>query len=183
MTISEQKKELRKQMFARRNALDAHTKQSYDTWICAELLKIITEKKSKLVHAYIPFLTEINIAPLLEKLLDTGITVVCPKTLPKRKLENRVLSSLNDLEIGIMGTKHPAQPNLYEGKFDLIIVPGLAFDKTKKRLGYGGGYYDNFLVNYPDAFKVGIFYPIQEVPLVPVETHDLSLDVILTKNF
>lgn len=183
MTTSEQKKELRKRMFEKRNELKEQIKLDFDAWICDELLKIVIEKKSKIVHAYIPFLTEINISPLLEKLLNAGITVVCPKTLPKRKLENRILTSLSDLEVGIMGTKHPAQPNLYEGKFDLIIVPGLAFDKTKKRLGYGGGYYDNFLINYPDALKVGIFYPFQEVRLVPVEAHDFSLDVILTKDF
>lgn len=183
MTIDEQKKALRREMFRKRNQIDAITKQHYDQWICSELERIILNRKCKVVHSYIPFLTEIDITPLIKKLLSLNITVVCPKTLPKRKLENRILTSLNDLETGIMGTLHPAQPDVYDGDYDLIIVPGLAFDSTNYRLGYGGGYYDNFLVNQLQAYKVGVFYPVQKVSIVPREAHDMCLDTILVKAF
>ena len=61
----------------------------------------------------------------------------------------------------------------------MIITPGLAFDASNYRLGYGGGYYDSFMVNHPDAWKIGICYPFQKVPKVPIEEHDLQLDKIL----
>jgi 5-formyltetrahydrofolate cyclo-ligase len=183
MTITEQKKALRSSMLQRRGKIDPVAKQDYDQWICNKLEKIIREQNFKSVHAYIPMANEIDIRPLIEQLLLSGVTVICPKTLPKRKLENRILHSLDEVEIGIMGTKHPMQPEPYEGKPDLIIVPGLAFDDQKYRLGYGGGYYDNFLVNYPDSYKVGIFYPSQEIDIVPIEAHDIALDTVLVKAF
>lgn len=183
MLIDEEKKALRKQMFAKRNAIDLQVKAKYDAWVCSQLEKIIIESGCKTIHSYIPFLSEIDISPLIQRLLDAKIKVVCPKTLPKRKLENRVLVSLDELEVGIMGTKHPAAVTLYDGSYDFIIVPGMAFDKAKFRLGYGGGYYDNFLVTQPTAYKVGIFYPFQKVDAVPIEPHDYCLDTILVKEF
>ena len=58
----------------------------------------------------------------------------------------------------------------------------MAFDDSKYRLGYGGGYYDGFLANQPLALKVGVFYSFQEVAEVPKEAHDLHLDRIVTES-
>ena len=91
--------------------------------------------------------------------------------------------SLTKLEMGIMQTLHPKEPLIYEGKYDLVIVPGLAFDKANYRLGYGGGYYDNFLIDHPEAHKVGIFYPFQMIDSVPKEPHDVCLDLIVSKEY
>ncbi len=139
----------------------------------------VIKYRVKTVHAYIPMAGEIDIRPLLQYLLENDIRVVCPKTLPKRQLENRVLTSLDELETGIMGTLHPKEPLVYKGSFDLIVVPGLAYDQEKYRLGYGGGYYDGFLGLHPKSLKVGIFYSFQQVDQVPREAHDLRLDELI----
>jgi 5-formyltetrahydrofolate cyclo-ligase len=183
MSITEQKKLLRTEMFALRNSLDDQVKKTYDTWICEELTQQLLLRKCTTVHAYIPMRSEIDIRPLLANLLQSGVTVVCPKTLPKRKLENRILISLEELEIGIMGTQHPREATLYEGEYDCIIVPGLAIDSERYRLGYGGGYYDTFLSSQPNAFTIGIYYPFQQVQKVPTEPHDLPLQSVLLKPF
>jgi 5-formyltetrahydrofolate cyclo-ligase len=179
MTIPEQKKELRKQMHSKRVEISQSDKKQYDSWICEELFKIIKENYFKTIHCYLPMGTEIDIFPLIEILLQENLTVVTPKTLPKRKLKHLVLKSLNELEDGVYGTQYPAGGNEFSGEYDLIITPGLAFDASNYRLGYGGGYYDNFMVQYPSARKVGIFYPFQEVDIIPIENHDLKLDEIL----
>lgn len=172
---------MRKVMLARRLNLSPKTKMAYDAWICQQLFDLISERNAKVVHAYLPMGREIDITPLLEKLLEVGVMVVTPKTLPKRVLENRILESLSEVEEGVFGTTHPLVPNIYEGPFDMAIVPGLAFDNNY-RLGYGGGYYDNFLVNHPETFKVGIFYPFQKVDEVPTEAHDLALNQIIVPD-
>lgn len=178
--ILDEKAALRKEMSAKRDILHRRNKREYDRRICDELVEIIEQRKAKVIHAYLTMGSEINITPMLQKLIDEGKTIVTPKTLPKRKLQNLVLNSISEIEQGIFGTTHPANSYEYSGDYDLIIVPGMAFDKNKYRVGYGGGYYDNFLVNYPNAYKVGIFYPFQEVENVPREAHDTQLDTILT---
>lgn len=177
--VIEHKNRLRKKMLAIRARLKPSLKKEYDLWICQQLEQFIEEKRYKTIHAYLPMGKEIDITPLLENLLAKNITVVTPKTLPKRKLENRILTSFTDIEKGVFGTTHPANPEKYTGTFDLIIIPGLAFDNNNYRLGYGGGYYDNFLINHPEAYKLGIFYPEQKVEQVPTEAHDIQLDEIL----
>ncbi|MFT4536229.1 MAG: 5-formyltetrahydrofolate cyclo-ligase [Saprospiraceae bacterium] len=179
MTVTEQKKDLRKQMLIKRAKLPKSAKVQYDQWICDLLLDKIENHDFKTIHCYLPLGDEINIFPLVENLLEKGLTVVTPKTLPKRKLKNLVLKSLNELEKGIFGTVHPAGGDIYIGEYDLIIVPGLSFDRNNYRLGYGGGYYDNFMVNHLLAKTVGIFYPFQEVEKIPTEDHDIKLDEVL----
>ena len=179
MTIIDEKKDLRKQMLTQRAKLDKQKKTQYDQWICDSIWKIIKANNYKTVHCYLPMGTEINILPLIERMLGDNITVVTPKTLPKRKLQNLVLKSLTAIEKGVFGTSHPANANEYNGDYDLIIVPGLAFNKANYRLGYGGGYYDNFLNQHPNSYKLGIFYPFQKMEYVPLEEHDMQLDGIL----
>lgn len=179
MTIIEQKQALRNFMLKSRLNLSAEVKKIYDDSICQQLETKIISQKAKIVHAYIPMGAEIDIKPLLERLIVKGITIVTPKTLPKPMMENRILTSFDALEKGVFGTSHPATPIEYTGEFDFIIIPGLAFDKNNFRLGYGGGYYDTFLENHSNAFKQGIFYPFQEVNEVPREGHDVRLDGII----
>lgn len=179
MDIDTLKNELRKKMLIQRNSFDVSKKKEYDKWICDALWDIVTDKDYKTVHCYLPMGKEINLNPLIEKLLATNRLVITPKTLRKRKLQNLVLKSLNEVEQGIFGTSHPANSTEYTGEFDLIIVPGLAFDKNNFRLGYGGGYYDGFLNQQPNAYKLGIFYPFQKVDQVPNETHDVRLNDVL----
>jgi 5-formyltetrahydrofolate cyclo-ligase len=176
------KKSLRQEMLSKRVNIAIKDKAVYDAWICDQIFEIISTRNAKVVHAYLPMGKEINITPLLKQLLKEGLKVVTPKTLPQRVLENRVLHDLNQLEDGVFGTKHPLNADVYEGTFDLAIVPGLAFDENNYRLGYGGGYYDNFLINHKSTYKVGVFYPFQKVTKVPVEPHDLRLNQIIVPD-
>ncbi len=181
VNIPQEKKELRQLMLQKRHLLNDSVKRDYDQKVCQNLIDLVSIKSMKVVHCYLPFAGEIDIKPFIQYLLDTNRTVVVPKTLPKRILENRILKSLNesDIEVGIKYTLHPKNPIPYTGEFDLIVIPGLACDDNKYRLGYGGGYYDNFLIQNSSAYKLGIFYPFQLVDKVPLELHDQQLDEIL----
>ena len=72
------------------------------------------------------------------------------------------------------------QNNPYKGNFDLIIVPGMAFDKQGNRLGRGKGYYDRFLVNNKNVYKIGICFDFQFLDVIPSEDHDQKIDEIIT---
>lgn len=176
MTVVEQKKELRAKMLKSRAEFSKNEKVRYDQQICEKLWQWIEKKGYEKVHCYLPMGTEIDFYPLIQKMLDNYLLVVTPKTLKGRVLQNLILESLTDLKTGVMGTKYPASNREYTGTYDLIIVPGLAFDMQNYRLGYGGGYYDNFLKQHPNSFKLGVCYPFQRVVEVPTEIHDISID-------
>ena len=65
---------------------------------------------------------------------------------------------------------------------DLVIVPGVAFDRDGNRLGRGKGYYDRLLPRIPSAYKVGICFPFQIVEEVPAEPFDIRMDEIITQQ-
>ncbi len=68
----------------------------------------------------------------------------------------------------------------YTGGFDLIVVPGVAFDPKGNRLGRGKGYYDRFLCQYLDVKRIGICFNFQLVEEVPSEPFDIRMDEVIT---
>lgn len=68
----------------------------------------------------------------------------------------------------------------YTGGFDLIIVPGVAFDHKGNRLGRGRGYYDRFLCQHLDVKRIGICFDFQLVDEVPAEPFDIRMDEVLS---
>ena len=180
--IVDQKKKDRKKILAQRNSLAPSKKQNYDTWVCEQLEALIVSNNYQVIHAYLPIGSEIDIFPLLEKLLALGLTVITPKTLKDRKLQQLVLEDVTLVEQGLYGTYFPSNANEYLGNYDIIIVPAVAFDTDRFRLGYGGGYYDTFLANHQQAMKVGICYPFQHITSVPREAHDISVDKVIVKE-
>lgn len=166
-------------MLSQREALPRSERSDFSTAICQKLWSMIQEREARVVHSYLTMGTEVNVLPLLERLLEHGIKVVVPKTLKKRQLQNLELKNLREMEPGIFGTYHPKNGIEYSGKFDFIIVAGLAFDPMGYRVGYGGGYYDTFLVGQGEAYKVGVCYPFQMMEKVPVEAHDIRLDKVV----
>lgn len=176
------KQSLRDVMLEKRLHMAPRFKRNFDYEVCEALKKITLERDAKVIHAYLPIKGEINITPYLRWLLQMGLRVVCPKVLPGRRLQNLELLDIEKLEKGPFNTIHPAGENKYEGRIDLVIIPGLAFDRELNRLGYGGGYYDRFLPNYSEAYKLAVQYPFQLVPSVPTEAHDVKVDQLILCN-
>ena len=173
------KKKLREKMLEHRNTLDDRSRSSMTKQIVVKLKDVINEIQPNCVHTYIPMGSEVDFSEVIEDLLESNITVVCPRPSKFREMDHLILKSLDQLEEGRYGTQHPKGEEFYSGHYDLIIVPGLAFDRSGNRLGYGAGYYDHFLKQHPKAHKVGVCYPFQVVDELPVEGHDVILDQIV----
>ncbi len=178
-SIAAAKKIIRENMLEQRNNMTRSERNALSQTICAQLWGLILEKKVQVIHSFLPMGSEVNLLPLLQKALDSGLTVVVPKTLKKRQMQNLVLTDLKHMEPGIFNTYHPKDAEEYRGHYDLIIVAGLAFDQRNYRVGYGGGYYDSFLAGQPQPMKIGVFFPFQRMDEVPVEAHDVRLDGVI----
>lgn len=179
MTLLEEKERLRQKMLRLRAAHKPMAKSRRDRWLRHQLAQMIHDRAYQTIHAYLPMPGEIDLQPLLRALVAAGKTVVCPRVLPQGRLEQRVLQSMEEVESGPKGTRHPAGANLHSGKYDLIIVPGLAFEREGTRLGYGGGYYDTFLADEQEAHKIAPCYFFQIRPQIPRQDHDVKVDELL----
>ncbi|TLS36312.1 5-formyltetrahydrofolate cyclo-ligase [Pseudalkalibacillus caeni] len=126
---------------------------------------------------------EVDTAPIIEKAWELGKEVSVPKCFPKTKeMEFRSITSYDQLEVVYFGLKEPI-PDRTEScsplNVDLLIVPGLVFDKQGYRIGFGGGYYDRYLENYSNG-TVALAYDFQVVDRVPKETFDQPVQEIIT---
>ena len=178
MNIREEKKILRTLMTQERDCVPVEQHTIYSAVVSAKIYALAIEKKCNVVHCYLPFRSEINLLPCLERLINKKIEVICPKTLEGGRMEHLRLSSVDEIKYGLYDVPYPAGNDIYSGPIDLIIVPGLAFDKKGNRLGYGGGYYDRFLATYPEAHKLAVAFPFQLVDQVPVEAFDAPIDEV-----
>ncbi|MEZ4948491.1 MAG: 5-formyltetrahydrofolate cyclo-ligase [Saprospiraceae bacterium] len=177
--LREQKKDIRATMLEKRDAFPRQMRKDFSNLICEKLWQITQARKAKVLHTFLPMGSEVMLFPFIQKSLENHIKVVAPKTLKGRKMQNLVVNNLKSMEPGIFGTYHPKDGVEYNGTFDLIIVAGLAFDKEGYRVGYGGGYYDVFLAECKNAWKVGVCFPFQIVNKVPVESHDIPVNELV----
>lgn len=89
---------------------------------------------------------------------------------------------LADYVVFAEGDFHIPEPqnHPYTGDFDLIVVPGMAFDRAGHRLGRGKGYYDRFLAQHPHVHTIGLCFDFQLLPEIPCEPHDRIIDEVIT---
>lgn len=166
------KPQLRDSLQKARLALSADDRAKKSTTIAERLLQEIDWEKNPLVHCFEPImrLGEVDLVDFVTA-LQTDESDVYVYTSRKIGGEWRVVSADTDKE-------PPAVP-----QFDIIIVPMLGFDpKTLHRVGYGGGYYDKFLAGQSKARKIGVCFDVGKVGQIPVEKHDIPLDIVITES-
>ncbi|HEV2676616.1 MAG TPA: 5-formyltetrahydrofolate cyclo-ligase [Aliidongia sp.] len=140
----------------------------------------------RIVSGFWSIQSEIDVRPLMLTLASaTGAMLAMPVVMGRgQSLVFRRWHVGMPMVAGPFGTAHPAEsePVLVP---DLILVPLLAFDRRRHRLGYGAGFYDRTLAALRSAgpvTAVGIAYAAQEVAEVPTCDHDERLDLILTER-
>lgn len=132
---------------------------------------------------FYPVNREPNLLPLAEELLKTGKSVAFPRVSGREILPVKV-SSLKELSPGRFGIPEP--PLNYQKLLksaDVVFVPGLAFDLSGFRIGYGGGFYDRFLKNFEHRVRVGVCFSFQLFSEVPHDPFDVPVDYISTEKF
>jgi len=186
--LLEQKRALRGEMRARREALSADERRARAEAACARLLGLpeVGFLGGKVVAGYVAVRGEIDPAGALAGLAVRGATIVLPRVVRTGgKLDFLRVDPGAELRPGAYGIPEPSSSVLYvlPGALDLVIVPGLAFDAAGRRVGSGGGYYDHtFSVARPATQRlVGLAYDFQIVERCPAEAHDLPVDIVVTE--
>ena len=170
------KDEIRKQMLYIRKKIT--NKEKLSTIIVNKIINLDIYKKSKVIALYNSMIDEVDTSKIIKKSLVNKVVL-----LPKIINDKMVFVEINQgtlFKKSIFGVNEPIGRE-YHGKIDLIIVPGLAFEKNGIRLGYGKGYYDKFLEN-KDIYKIGICFSKQMYSAIPSEKHDILMNLIITEK-
>ncbi|MBE6853005.1 MAG: 5-formyltetrahydrofolate cyclo-ligase [Ruminococcus sp.] len=138
-----------------------------------------------LVLTYVSFRDEADTLHIIDRLLSDGFEVGVPVCGKQGSMDFYLIKSRDELIISAMGISEP-QKNEKKliTRFDstLCIVPGMAFDRSGNRTGYGGGYYDRFLAAHTEITTAGLCYHSLLYDSVPSEQHDMSVDYIITEK-
>ena len=138
-------------------------------------------KKSKVVMFYVSLKDEVDTCFMIDEALKAGKRVCVPVILKEEKklIAGEIHNRLEDLESQHFGIFQPRQDRVKEvplDDIDLVVVPGVAFDKKNIRLGRGHGYYDRFLSGLPKTTKaIGLAFDFQVLEDLPNDPHDIPV--------
>lgn len=182
------KKEFRKMVINYRKQLDPEFISKHSAIIIKKLLDMNCIKESNNIMLYLDFNNEVQTDHLVRELLALGKIVSCPITIIKEKklIPSQIINFDTGIHIGAYGIREPKKevsPPINIKDIDVVIVPAVAYDLDKYRLGYGGGFYDRFLeILREDAITIGIAFDMQIFKTIPIESHDTKLDYIITES-
>ncbi|WP_051309163.1 5-formyltetrahydrofolate cyclo-ligase [Desulfogranum japonicum] len=142
------------------------------------------------VFTYLHFRSEVQTSMLVEKILLDNKRLYVPKVDPVEHTMEAVeiTDPVKDLTIGYMGIAEPGKDvgktaDSHGELMDLIVVPGAVFDIKGNRIGYGGGFYDKFFSKHSGkTFRLALAYDLQIVSSIPVETHDVPMDCLVSED-
>ena len=173
------KDEIRRMMRERRRVLTPEDRTSSSEIICEKLAALNLHSP---IAVYLASSQEIDLSPFIRKMLEGGVKVVAPRW-DGETYELAVLKGLDEAHLrqGPMGILEPAEAEIVSPKaVEVWLVPGLAFTRNGKRLGYGGGWYDRLLAEASkDAVKLGIAHVFQVADDLPSEPHDILLSGVV----
>ena len=186
MAVTDEKSRIREHMKKLRSSIDVNRYRRYCMSIMEQCKLLHEWLDAQVVHIYVSSINnEVDTLGLIITMLDREKIVVVPRcSSENRELHNIHLKSLDELKqsrFGLMEPDFNVTSIIQPDRFNLIIVPVLAFDRSGARVGFGGGYYDR-LLSHCSCAKVGVAYSFQEVDHVPVESHDERLDIIVTEK-
>ncbi len=143
-------------------------------------------KKAKVVMFYVSLKDEVNTLFMIDEAVKMGKRVCVPVILKedKRLFAGEIKDREKDLERQHFGIYQPKAGHVREvplDDIDLVVVPGVAFDKNNVRLGRGHGYYDRFLCGLPKKTgTIGLAFDFQVVEYLPVDSHDIPVSKTIT---
>lgn len=178
------KKELRRIFLKTRSELAAEDIIEKSAKIMSRLFSLSEFRGAKTIMFYVDAGNEVKTRDGITKALSEGKRVVVPKVKKGYGLLAIEIKSLDELSPGTFGILEPAgEKGISPEEIDLVVVPGVAFDKKGNRMGYGAGYYDSFLPKLrPEVKKVAVAFEIQVTDSLPAEEHDVKMDLIITEN-
>ena len=174
------KNHLKELILEKRNLMTEDEIHEKSKLIENKLFKLEAYKESRRVMFYVSFNSEVYTHQMVKSALKNK-TVIIPKVAHHELEPSIIIDFDNLLPSGRFGILEPIETlKIAEKNIDLVLVPGVVFDREGHRIGYGHGYYDKFLKKVPKSKKIGLAFDFQVIDKIPIETHDVPVDLVVT---
>ena len=178
------KDEIRKQILEKRSNLSLEEVDKKSELIIENLTPYL--KNAQNIMIFTDMKNEVRITKLIELYPEKNFFI--SKIVNSKNREMKINKyNENELVLHKFGYYESSSDDFYDEKIlDIVIVPALAFDSSKNRIGFGGGYYDTFLNKVRGKNKntlfIGVCYDFQMIEEVPIEWHDITLDLVINES-
>ena len=176
------KASLRKALQSEREALEPARVQTESAWIMTCVTALPEFRQAETILGYLAKPHEVQTAGLLEAAWRAGKRVAVPASRIDGEYVPAWLNPGDSVKTERFGVPEPVTPVWAKpDRFDLVIVPGVAFAASGARLGHGKGYYDRMLarLGLRAVCKVGVCFGFQLAPELPVDEHDVNMEVVV----
>lgn len=175
------KQEAREEMKKRRKAFTGAERAEADWKIRRNLLELEVVKTAENFFSFVSYGTEVDTRELISLLLQQKKRVAVPRV-KGRDMDFYQISSLEQMKPGYQGILEPCTQKRVRGENGVMLLPGLAFDEKKHRVGYGGGFYDCYLAGKAgeNLITVAVAYDFQLVEHIMTESFDWTPDILVT---
>jgi len=168
------KKTLRKVFLSERKNLETRMHKMLNFMLMKSLREFLVEYDLRRIGVYYPINNEVDVTQLEE-----DYETYYPKVEEGGLVFYR---NTGEFEDAVLGTKEPkSDVPINKNELDAVIVPGLVYDYALYRLGYGGGYYDDFLRDFK-GLSVGVCFEQFRIEALPSRGHDIPVDILVTDN-
>ena len=160
------------------SGIPASSRRRKSRIITARILRSKLFREAKCVLIYYSMASEVGTRTLIRSAIKCGKKVYVPYIIGTKKLSYHLVSCSTQFKKNHWGVYEPVPGKFRNGsraRLDLILVPGLGFDRKKNRLGRGMGYFDRFLKGKKESVFIGLAYREQIVKKIPVRVHDVPM--------
>ena len=178
------KDKIRKQILEKRSNLSFEEVDKKSELIIENLTPYL--KNAQNIMIFMDMKNEVRITKLIELYPEKNFFI--SKIVNSKNREMKINKyNENELVLHKFGYYESSSDDFYDEKIlDIVVVPALAFDSSKNRIGFGGGYYDTFLNKVREKNKntlfIGVCYDFQMIEEVPIEGHDITLDLVINES-
>ena len=179
--IKDKKASIRRKMKIIRNNLSKKEQLKKSDLILDNLFSLAELEKAQTIFTYLSFGNEVDTEKINKKLLEQNKTICVPKIINKN-IQPIIISDFGNLVKNGYGYLEPVYDYPITDHVNLCITPGLAFNKSGKRLGYGGGYYDRYFSSHSKILKIALAFEVQILTTLPTTDQDQLIDIIITEK-
>ncbi len=175
------KKDIRKNVLYKRNQI---SKKEWEANSDSIYRKVVTHSfflEADNILCFLNYQTEVETRNIINKAWELGKNVYAPR-IEDGKMSFYLIKSFDELREGYKGISEPTGNDIFREKRGLVVVPGVAFDIYRNRIGYGKGYYDQFLRNNPGLKTIAIAFEQQVLENIPNDIFDIKPEILITEE-